>query len=108
MVASYGEGLYASDEAVDITSTGVKLTLDTKDRSAVSVVLYHATNTADYVVECSDTDSETDADWHTLDDNDTTDSFRFQGTVPERFVRLRLDANAAGSGTGDAAIHATH
>lgn len=97
--------LYARDESADITSTGVVLTLDTQDRSQVSATLYHAGANADYLVECSDTDSGTNDDWHALADNDATQSFRFQGTVPERFVRIRIDS-AATSGTADVSIQA--
>lgn len=108
MVSSYGEGLYARDEAADISSTGVLLTLDTKDRSVVSAVLYHADGDASYVVECSDTDSDTDADWHTLSDQDTTSSFRYQGDVPERFVRIRVDGSGGANENADVSIQATH
>lgn len=98
--------LYVNDEAADITSTGVLLTLDTQDRPHVSATLYHAGANADYLVECSDTDSASNEDWHTLADNDATQSFRFQGTVPERYVRVRVDT-AATSGTADLSIQAT-
>lgn len=99
--------LYTRDEAADISSTGVLVTLDTKDRAHVSATLYHADADADYVVECSDSDSNTDADWHSLADNDTTSSFRFQGTVPERFVRVRVDTAATSNDTADVSVQAT-
>lgn len=106
MVASAGEMLHTEDEAADISATGVLLTLDTKDRPHVSATLYHADGTASYLVECSDTDSGTDDDWHTLSDQDTTQSFRFQGTVPERFVRVRVDGAGAADETADLSIQA--
>lgn len=98
--------LYVNDESADITSTGVLLTLDTQDRKSVSATLYHAGSNADYLVECSDSNSGTNADWHTLADNDATTGFRFQGDVPERYVRVRVDT-AATSGTADLSIQAT-
>lgn len=97
---------YTEDDSVDITSTGEKLKLDTEGLEEVSVVLHDADNSADYVVECHYKDSSTDSEWHTLSDKSGTSGFRFQGTVPERYVRLRLDANSAGSGTGVASINA--
>lgn len=102
----YGEGVYVNDETADISGTGVLITLDTEDRPHVSAVLYHADADASYVVECSDTDSNTDADWHQLSDQNTTQSFRFQGTVPERWVRIRVDSSASASDTADVSIQA--
>lgn len=98
--------LYTSAESADLSSTGVLLTLDTKDRPYVSATLYHADADADYLVECSDSDSDTDADWHTLSDQNTTSSFRFEGRVPERFVRVRVDTAATSGDTADVSIQA--
>lgn len=99
--------LHTEDESADISAAGVLLTLDTRDRPFVAATLYHADANADYLVECSDTDSDTDADWHALADNDTTQSFRFQGTVPDRYVRIRCDTAAAANDTADLSITAT-
>jgi len=102
-----GKELYEDDTSVDITSTGEKLKLDTEDRPYVSAVLHDADNSADFVVEAHYKDSSTDSEWHNLADNDATTGFRFEGRVPERYVRVRLDANSAGSGTGVLSINAT-
>lgn len=99
--------LYERDESADISSTGVVATLDTQDRPHVSATLYHADANANYLVECSDTDSGSNEDWHTLADNDSTQGFRFQGTVPERYVRVRVDGAAGSSDTADLSIQAT-
>lgn len=99
--------LHVESESADISGTGVLITLDTLDRPFVAATLYHADANADYLVECSDTDSGSNEDWHALADNDTTQSFRFQGTVPERFVRIRVDSAASANDTADVAIEAT-
>lgn len=99
--------LHTEDESADISATGVLLTLDTFDRPFVAATLYHADANADYLVECSDTNSNADADWYTLADNDTTQSFRFQGTVPEKWVRIRCDTAAAADDTADLSLTAT-
>lgn len=99
--------LYNRDESADISSKATILTLDTQDRPHVSAILAHADANADYLVECSDTDSGSNEDWHTLADNDSTQSFRFQGTVPSRYVRIRVDSSAAGGNTADVTIQAT-
>lgn len=101
--------LYNSSESIDITTTGDKLTLDTVDRHNVAVTLYHADNSSDFRVQVSDTDSATMADWHNVSTQTTTTGFRFQGTVPERWVRLFENGtgSATGSDTADASIQAT-
>lgn len=98
--------LYNRSTSADIGNTSVIAKLDTEDRPHVSAVLYHADANADYLVEASDTDSSADADWHALADNDATQSFRFEGTVPERWVRLRVDSAAGGGNTSDVSIQA--
>lgn len=103
-----GEELYNEDGSVAIDSTGTLLTLDTDDRPFVSVVLHDAGASADYVVEGHYKDSATDSEWHNLADNDATQGFRFEGRVPERYVRVRIDANAAAGGnTAVLSINAT-
>jgi hypothetical protein len=104
---SINEHLYVQDETADISSTGVLLTLDTEDRPHVSAVLYHADANADYLVECSDTDSSSNEDWDTLADNDATQSLRFEGRGPERYVRVRVDTAAGSTDTADVSIQAT-
>jgi len=101
------DDLYDTDETADISTTGTVAKLNTEDRPHVAATLFHADANADYLVECSDTDSDTDADWHTLADNDATQSFRFQGTVPERWVRVRVDTAAGSSDEADVGITAT-
>lgn len=98
--------LYNESDSIDISATGEKLKLDTKDRPHVSVILYHADNDASYVVESSWDDRVANEDWHTLSDQDTTSSFRFQGTVPERYVRLRVDGSVGAGNSSDASIQA--
>lgn len=99
--------LYDRDETADISAVGVVAKLDTEDRPHVSATLYHADANADYLVECSDTDSGSNEDWHTLADNDATQSFRFEGTVPERWVRVRVDTAASANDIADLSIQAT-
>lgn len=99
---------YNNDDAADISGTGVILTLDTKDRALVSAILHEATASASYLVESHYDEDGADAEWHTLADNDTTTGFRFEGRVPERYVRIRVDGAAAGGDTAHVSLNATN
>lgn len=98
---------YTEEESADISSTGVLLTLDTKDRKNVAAVLHDADADADYIVESHYKDSDTDSEWQTLADNDTTSEFREEHVVPERWVRIRCDTAAGASDTAHVSISAT-
>lgn len=99
--------LYNRSTSADIGNTSVISKLDTQDRPFVSAVLFNATADASYVVESASTDDADDNNWHTLSDQDTTQSFRFQGTAPEPWVRMRVDVAAGNVNTSVVGIHAT-
>lgn len=101
--------LYNTSETADITTTGEKLKLDTIDRDQVSAVLYHADSTANYTVQVADAKSATMDDWFNVSTQVQTSSFRFQGTVPERYVRVFENGTdtASGSDTADLSLQAT-
>lgn len=99
--------LYNRSTSADIGNTSTLLTLDTQDRPHVSAVLFNATADASYLVETSDDNPSSDGDWHILSDQDTTQSFRVQDTVPERYVRLRVDGAAGNGNTSKVGLQAT-